>query len=159
VVLVIDQATKYWVTSTVAPYPAPSTSIFGGWLSITYTTNTGAAFGVLADQGLLFLLVGLVLLCTLYVYLRVLPGRRRMLQLSLGLQLGGAAGNLLDRVRIGHVVDFIHIRHWPVFNVADAAIFAGVLVMVYYISFGAGEPGRPGKQAPTQAEPHPVNGN
>ncbi len=108
---------------------------------------------------LLFLLVGLVVLCTLYVYLRVLRGRKRMLQVSLGLQLGGAIGNLLDRIRIGHVVDFIYIRHWPVFNVADAAIFAGVLVMVYYVSFGAGEPGRPEKQTPAQAEQRAINGN
>jgi signal peptidase II len=155
-VVVSDQVTKLWVGMSVPAYPASTASLFGGWFSLTYTTNSGAAFGVLADQGLLFLLVAVVLVGILYTYMRLLPGRRPPLQLSLGLQLGGAAGNLLDRVRAGHVVDFIHIRYWPVFNCADAAIFAGVLVMMYYVSFRGGQE-RPNAQ--TQAPPEPLPGH
>ena len=158
-VLVVDQVSKLWVSASVPPYPAATASIFDGWLSLTYMTNAGAAFGILADQGLLFLLVALVLLGILFTYMRLLPGRRPALQLSLGLQLGGAAGNLLDRVRSGHVVDFIHIRYWPVFNCADMAIFAGVLMMMYYIAFHTDEPHHPEQHQRASSEPRPLNGN
>jgi signal peptidase II len=114
------------------PFAGPT--VLWGWVALTYTTNTGAAFGVLADRGILFLIIGAVVLGVVIAYWRFLPGQRPLLRISLGLQLGGAIGNLLDRVRIGHVVDFIQLKDWPVFNLADSAIVCGVALLMYYLA-------------------------
>jgi signal peptidase II len=129
----VDQLSKHLATAALSNYPDGGPTFAGGWLTLTYTTNTGAAFGVLADRGVLFLLIGIVVLCVAVAYWRFLPSRNPLLRISLGLQLGGACGNLLDRVRYGYVVDFIEVRYWPVFNVADASIVVGVLILIYYL--------------------------
>jgi signal peptidase II len=136
VVLAMDQATKRLATSTLSANPDGGPAILGGWFRLTYTTNSGAAFGVLADRSILFLLIAVVVLSVVVAYWRFLPTTHPALRVSLGLQLGGACGNLLDRVRAGYVVDFIEIRYWPVFNVADSAIVIGVLILVIYLLLG-----------------------
>lgn len=132
-VVVADQATKLWAANSLSTAPTNSPSILDGWLSLVLTTNDGAAFGILADRGILFIVVGLVLSGVVLIFARVLPHRRPLLQLSLGLQVGGAVGNLSDRIRVGHVIDFIQIRYWPVFNLADTAIVCGVGLLVYFL--------------------------
>ncbi|HWE64922.1 MAG TPA: signal peptidase II [Chloroflexota bacterium] len=135
-VVVLDQITKHWATLTLNADPSSGPSILGGWLALVYTTNTGAAFGVLADRGILFFIIGIVVLGVVIAYWRFLPNHRPLLRISLGLQLGGATGNLIDRVRIGYVVDFIQVKDWPVFNVADSAIVCGVALLMYYLACG-----------------------
>jgi len=132
-VLAVDQLTKHWATDTLAHNPYGGPSLFDGLITLTYATNTGAAFGVLTDRGILFLLIGLVVAGVLIAGWRLLPRQRLLVRLSLGLQLGGAAGNLLDRVREGHVIDFILLPHWPVFNLADSAIVCGVVLLIYHL--------------------------
>ena len=96
-------------------------------LAITYVTNSGVAFGLFKEAGTFFIfLAGIVIAAILYS-LRRLPAQQRLVRIALGLALGGAVGNLIDRLRLGYVIDFIDFRFWPVFNVADSAIVAGVL--------------------------------
>lgn len=126
-VLTLDQLTKYIVRSNLAlgeSFPDD------GLVRITYVANTGAAFGILKGQTL-FLTVttffGLAAILLYYLYPFMEHG---FLRLALGLQLGGAIGNLTDRVRLGEVTDFIDFRFWPAFNVADSAIVMGVATIV-----------------------------
>jgi signal peptidase II len=142
-VLVLDQVTK----ALAVAYLRPGASLpLTGWLQLTYVENRGAAFGLLQDQTALFILVGLIVVGGLIASYRHLPTVSPLLNLGLGLQLGGALGNLIDRVRQGYVVDFVDLSWWPVFNVADAAIVVGVGVLAYYWASApqSAEPARSG---------------
>ena len=128
-VVALDQLTKYVVRANLAlgeSFPDE------GPVRITYVTNTGAAFGILQGQTL-FLMVttffGLVAILLYYLYP---PMEHGILRLALGLQLGGAVGNLADRVRVGKVTDFIDIGPWPNFNLADSSIVVGVVIIVAF---------------------------
>lgn len=104
-------------------------------VSLTYVTNTGAAFGLFPDHGVFFIAIAVIVVIAIFAYHRHLPDKA-LVRASLGLQLGGALGNLTDRVRYGHVIDFIDFKVWPVFNLADSAIVIGVAVLAYYILRG-----------------------
>jgi signal peptidase II len=130
-VVALDQLTKYLVVSNLELYeswaPIPAWS---KWIEIHYVTNTGAAFGLFQNGGLFFAIIAVVVSVVILFYYRYLPGGRWLIRLSLGLQLGGALGNLIDRVRLGgQVVDFINVPYWPVFNVADSSIVVGVALL------------------------------
>jgi len=103
------------------------------WVSITHVVNSGAAFGLFPDYGTLFVVIAVVVVVAIVAYYRYLPTDRWLVRVSLGLQLGGALGNLLDRLRYGYVVDFIDFKIWPVFNLADSAIVVGVAILAYYL--------------------------
>jgi signal peptidase II len=133
VVLLADQASKLWVQQHFAACDATSLPIVPGWVAFAYTCNKGAAFGLLANETLLIVLIALVVIGMIVAYVRFLPAHRPWLRLSLGLQLGGALGNLLDRLRQGYVVDFISVQAWPVFNIADACVVVGVLILAYHL--------------------------
>jgi signal peptidase II len=132
-VLLADQASKLWIQQHFAACDGTSLTIVPGWVAFAYTCNKGAAFGLLANETLLFVLIVLVVSGVLVAYVRFLPANRPWLKLSLGLQLGGALGNLLDRLRQGYVVDFIAIKAWPVFDIADACVIVGVLILAYHL--------------------------
>jgi signal peptidase II len=150
-VLVADQIAKAWAVASLSP-PVGAQDILGGWFRLILITNNGAAFGLLGGSGLLLVVVGLVLCAVILVY-AYLPSRTPILQVSLGLQLGGAIGNLTDRVRIGHVVDFIQIQFWPIFNLADAAIACGVGLLAYYVMSNPGSGLPRSRRSPNRA-PH-----
>ena len=133
VVFLLDQATKSFALQHLWPL---GTVPVAGFLYLTYVENRGAAFGVLQNQTLFFVLVGLVVVAGLTMSYRRLPEVPLALNVCLGLQLGGALGNLVDRLRQRYVVDFIDLTWWPVFNVADAAIVVGVCGMAYYLVRG-----------------------
>ena len=102
-----------------------------GFFRFTHTFNTGSAFGLFQDQNFALILASVAGITVLTLIYR---GQRRptnLLRLSLGLQLGGAAGNLLDRLRMGHVTDFVDVGPWPIFNLADAAIVTGLVLLVW----------------------------
>lgn len=101
-------------------------------IAITRTFNTGAAFGMLSDYGTFFIIVAIVVIAGIGLYYRRLPKGQWWLFLSLGLQVGGAAGNLVDRLRFGHVTDFIQIGIFPIFNLADVAIVSGVGILAIH---------------------------
>ena len=109
--------------------------VIPGFLNLTYLTNTGAAFGMLAGQPtlwrqLFFVGVALVALVAIFFLHKRIASESRWYTVSLALIAGGAVGNLIDRVRLGSVVDFLDVylttHHWPAFNVADSAITVGV---------------------------------
>ena len=132
-VVVLDQLTKMWVVNSMpegewwSPLPGE------GWriLRVTHTTNSGAAFGMFPDRGGVFILIAAVVAVAIVLYYWKLPDGEWLIRLSLGLQLGGAIGNLLDRIRQGYVTDFLDLGFWPIFNVADASILIGVGLIVY----------------------------
>lgn len=136
-VIALDQAVKYWVVSTFSLYE--SLPVVPGFFSLTYLTNTGAAFGMLAGQPtawrqIFFIGVAVVALVVIGVMYRRLRNDSVWYEVALGLIAGGAVGNLIDRVRQGSVVDFLDVyvgvHHWPAFNVADSAITVGVAVFL-----------------------------
>ena len=138
--LVADQISKYLVLSNLNPGQAwnPVASLTS-WASITYVTNTGAAFGLFPDRGSFFVVIAVIVVAAIIFYYRHLPAGQWWIKVSLGLQLGGALGNLLDRLRLGYVIDFIDFKIWPVFNLADSAIVIGVAILAYYLLRDRGE--------------------
>jgi signal peptidase II len=136
---VIDQVTKVIVMNTmrvgdVIPVIPPV-------LDLHYITNRGVAFGLFARLGDVFVPLALIIMSVIFWYYRSLRRRRLWLRTALGLQLGGALGNLLDRLRYGSVVDFIEFHvdavnfHYPVFNAADSAIVVGVCILLGTLLF------------------------
>jgi signal peptidase II len=109
------------------------------WLSpyarIVHWYNTGVAFGMFQDKNLLFSILALVISLVLIIFYPRLTEDDWFLRIALGLQLGGSIGNLLDRINIGHVTDFISVGNFPVFNIADASITVGVCVMLVGLWF------------------------
>lgn len=104
-----------------------------GFFRITHTFNTGSAFGLFQDQNIPLILVSVV---GITILLLIYRGRRRrpnLFRLSLGLQIGGAAGNVVDRVRLGHVTDFVDVGAWPIFNLADASIVVGLALLAWIL--------------------------
>ena len=165
IVLAADQISKFWVRHNLTPgvpwNPAP-------WLrpilSFTYVTNTGAAFGLFQELGWIYpfiaILIAIAIIAAILFFYRRLPPDQRLILLSLGMQLGGAAGNLLDRLvgavlsptnsagslgwpeRLSNarVIDFIDLnfwplQEWPVFNLADSSVVVGVCILALYLLF------------------------
>jgi signal peptidase II len=107
-----------------------------GWLHLTHVNNTGAAFGIFQGQSFPLTLVGLLGICVLLLYAFFLYRRlpflnNKLSEVALGLILGGTIGNLIDRLRLGYVTDFIDFHFWPAFNVADSAIVVGAIMFIY----------------------------
>lgn len=140
-VLVADQLSKSWIVHNFDLYQV--VEVIPGFFNLVYVTNPGAAFSILADfdspwRHYFFLIVGTGAIIGLSVIHWQLRGSNRLYSLALGLIVGGAAGNLIDRVRFGAVIDFLDLylgsSHWPAFNVADSAICigAGLFIVVNF---------------------------
>ena len=131
-VVTADQLSKIWIRS----YPLGHLINKIGFIEITHIRNTGSAFGTFQGQSLALTIVGLaevavILVLAFYIYRRFpllanIPNR-----IALGLILGGAVGNLIDRLSLGYVTDFVDVGFWPVFNIADSAVVVGVIIAVY----------------------------
>jgi len=132
VVVVVDQLSKAWVLQR---WPLPYSgelAIIPGWLELTYIQNTGVAFGLFQGVPQLFTITSLIIVVgAIWFYLRNAPVGDRWLGVCLGLIVGGALGNVIDRIRLGFVVDFIKTfdGRFAVFNLADACISVGVVLM------------------------------
>lgn len=125
-VFLLDQLTKFVVRAFLQfDESIPAEGLF----RITHGYNTGSAFGMLQGQNTPLILVSFVGITILLLIYRSQPHPSNLMRLSLGLQMGGAAGNLLDRLRLGHVTDFIDVGVWPVFNLADASIVTGLVLL------------------------------
>ena len=127
--LAADQLTKHLIAA--AFHPGESLPLLPRVLHLTYVQNTGAAFGLFKGQQLLF--IGLSLLVIAWITRQFLAKRPLAAPVvwAYALVLGGAAGNLIDRLRFGYVVDFIDVRVWPVFNLGDSAITIGVALLIW----------------------------
>lgn len=134
-VIALDQATKRIATASVDR--GESVNVFLG-LDIVNTRNTGVAFGALQGSGTIVAVLIACALLALVGYFAANAGRP-WLWLPAGMLLGGALGNLLDRLREGAVIDFVDPIAWPAFNLADACIVAGVLALLYVVEVGPGE--------------------
>jgi signal peptidase II len=132
-VVALDQLTKALVRSSLAN--GERRDVLPGVLSFVHVHNAGVAFGFLGGGGLPVLLVTFAALTLLVGYFVRHPDRR-LLWLPTGLLLGGAFGNLIDRLRQGYVTDFVHFPHWPSFNIADMCITGGVVVLVLVLDRG-----------------------
>lgn len=129
-IVVVDHLTKLLVESLLPLYS--SWTPFPDWLPfvrITHVSNTGAAFGIFPEGSSVFMIAAIIVSAVIILYNFQLPAHHRLLRLALGLQLGGALGNLIDRFRLGYVTDFVDIGPWAVFNVADLSIVSGVVVL------------------------------
>lgn len=129
-VLALDVITKQWVIKGISLYEHIDVLPF---LRIVHVENTGAAFGLFSSFGnYVFIIVSICAMLFIALYIRHLPPGVELSALSL--VLGGAAGNLLDRVQYGKVIDFVDIyfqhRHWPAFNIADSALTVGIIIFL-----------------------------
>ena len=134
-VVVLDRWTKELAIEYLFERGVASRPILGEYIRLTYVENRGAAFGLLQDQTYFFIVVGVVVIGVIIASYRYVPEPSWFLNLCLGLQMGGAIGNLIDRVRDGYVVDFIDLTFWPVFNIADSAICVGVAGLALSVLF------------------------
>lgn len=130
IVLIVDQWTKHivetWLplNTTWAPIPGLA-SIF----RVSHVANTGAAFGLFPTGSAIFTVVAILVAVFIVVYNFRLPAHHVLYRVALGLMLGGALGNLIDRLRQNHVTDFMDFGPWPVFNVADFCVVSGVIIL------------------------------
>ena len=130
-VLLVDQLTKYLVVTNF--FVGKSIPIIEDVFHLTYVRNQGAAFGIMQGQQLFFIVVTIAIIVAVIIFYKELPLHNIMNRIALGLILGGAIGNLIDRIRLGYVIDFIDLRVWPVFNVADSAVVIAVVILSYWL--------------------------
>ncbi len=132
-----DQLTKIWIRSNLATGESlPET----GFFRLTHVQNTGAAFGLFQGQSFALTIVALIVIVVLLLFVFPFSRRSPFLDNRLGkpalsLVLGGTVGNLVDRLRLGYVTDFIDIGIWPAFNIADSAITVGIILFAYSLLF------------------------
>ena len=135
VVVILDQLTKYIASTSLEMYQPVAVMPMFNW---TLMHNTGAAFSFLADAGgwqrWFFAIIALVISVVIIAWIQRLKQDEKWQAIALALILGGAIGNVIDRIWLGYVVDFIDVYykqwHWPAFNIADSAIFIGVVMII-----------------------------
>ncbi len=128
VVLALDQTTK----ALVRTFMDRGDAWPDGWpVRLHHVTNTGAAFGILKDQTGFLIVTTVIGVAAIYLYYRHPPFDHLVGSVAIGMMLGGAIGNLVDRVRLGEVTDFIDLPSWPSFNVADSSITIGIVVLLF----------------------------
>jgi signal peptidase II len=134
-VVALDQLSKLWVRVNL-----PQTykiELLPGFLDLVHVENTGAIFGLFSNHTEVFTALGIAGAVIILVFLYYFPPATTVGMLSFALILGGVVGNLIDRLRLGYVIDFISIHlqelfRWPAFNIADAAMTVGILILIYY---------------------------
>jgi signal peptidase II len=132
--VILDQATKKWASDALK---SGSIKVIGNFLRFTYAENKGAAFSILQNQRIFFIIITLIMMAVLaYIYFGSKTSRPS--KISIVMIAGGAAGNFIDRVRLGYVVDFIDVRfgsfyNFPIFNIADSFVVCGTILMIILI--------------------------
>ncbi len=150
-VFALDQVSKLWIDATL-PFntygPPGHIEIVAGFFNLVHVGNTGAAWSVLSDRSLLLALLAPVALLAIFLARRHLGLGLRPVQIAFGLLCGGILGNFADRIRIGHVVDFLDFHFgsyiYPTFNIADSGIVCGVILYAF-LSFRSPQPESPAK--------------
>ncbi len=131
-VAVLDQLTKWLVVRSLSE--EETRVVISGFFSLVNWPNTGTAWSILKDCNLVLVVISLLALLGMYLFRRTFQLNRPGSRVALGLITGGIIGNLIDRVRVHHVTDFLYFYvgqyHWPAFNVADSAIFIGVTLYI-----------------------------
>ena len=132
-VVIFDQLSKLWIYAN-----QPQLELLPGFLNLVYVKNYGAILGLFHSHAELFIALGIAGSVIILVFLYYFPPATTIGKVSFALILGGAVGNLIDRIRLGYVIDFVSIHvqelfQWPAFNVADAALTVGMLMLIYYL--------------------------
>ena len=131
IIVFMDQIIKYYIINNFNY--GQSLAIIKGVFHLTYVKNTGAAFGILKNANNFFIIVSIVIILFLLFYRYYYFKSNIYINMSIGLIIGGAVGNLIDRILLNHVVDYLDFRIWPVFNLADSAIVVGAGFLIIYI--------------------------
>ncbi len=129
--LILDQLTKFTLRQNFIPHQ--SIPLIKGVFHLTLVYNRGAAFGMFKNQTFLFIVVSLFALIFIYFDLKNKKSESKIYTVALSLIAAGALGNLIDRIFLGYVVDFLDFRIWPVFNLADSAITIGAILLGFSI--------------------------
>lgn len=125
-----DQVTKHWVRGAFALGEAK----FADWpVRLRYVENSGSAFGLFQNQTAVLIVASILAMSIMVWMFRQIGLSAMSLRLSLGLMLGGGVSNLVDRIRFGSVTDFIDLRVWPIFNVADSSVVIGIAVLIAFV--------------------------
>ena len=141
-VAILDQASKWWVVKTLSP--GQEQEVIPGFFNLVHVHNFGAAFSFLNRGGIgwqryFFIAVSILAVCLILYLIKTARGGNKLLFIGYGLIMGGALGNLVDRVRVGHVTDFLDVYvgkyHWPSFNVADSGISVGACCLILSLLF------------------------
>ena len=139
-VIVLDQLVKQWITQYFTKWRATSIPILGSILELIYVQNRGVAFSLLEGRESLYVLIAIAVAVIVWLYWRLRNSGSLLIKVTFGLIIGGAIGNLIDRLRLGYVVDFIHFQipsigfSFAVFNVADSSISVGVILLIVVLS-------------------------
>ena len=154
-VTALDQIVKEIVRSSLARgeyWPSED------WIvRIHHVTNSGAAFGILQGQAGFLIVTTIVGLVAIVLYYRFPPFQHRLVPVAIGMMLGGALGNLIDRIRLGRVTDFIDLPRWPAFNIADSSIVIAVIILI--LSYAVLSARRTADSAPAQSPDDPGKGS
>jgi len=136
-IIIADQATKYYAATILIKQPGYTVPIISNILHLTYSENKGAAFSILQNQRWLFITLTIIICIVIIFILITHSSMHILLKISLSLILGGAIGNLIDRIKLGYVIDFIDFRiiNYPIFNLADSAVVIGTILLSYYVVF------------------------
>lgn len=139
VIIALDQLTKYLIRINI-PIGASLDEVCR--VTIVHISNTGAAFGLFPGNAIILTVVAFIGLIVIFIFYRYISKSSLLAAISLGLIFGGALGNQVDRIRFGHVTDFIYVRlwgdfYWPAFNVADSAISVGMVLLIWFIIAGS----------------------
>lgn len=130
--LILDQITKWIVIENLAVGESwPAT----GFFRFTHAWNTGTAFSLFEGQGDILTWVSLGAVGVLTWIYSSIDNPPWVLRIAFGMQFGGAIGNIIDRIRLGHVTDFFDVGPWPIFNIADSSIVIGIVLMIFYFLF------------------------
>ncbi len=154
VIFALDQATKWWISSTMSR--GESRSVIGDFFRLTYVHNDGAAFGL--DLGGRWAFVVVTIAVTLFIVFSYSRAERRLLpRWALALVLGGALGNLVDRIRLGEVIDFLQFGvggvYWPIFNIADIGVSVGVGLLALHLFRKEPDPNARSSEGDDETEP------
>jgi len=139
--IVLDQLVKHWITQYFSGRLYSSIPIVGNYLELIYVQNRGVAFSLLEGRESLYVLIVLAVGVVVWLYWRSRDNGSLLLKVTFGLIIGGAVGNLIDRLRLGYVVDFVHFQipaigfSFAVFNVADSGICIGVTLLIILLLF------------------------
>lgn len=133
VIVIVDQLSKFYIQGHMEL--GMSIPVLQDVFHITYILNPGAAFGLFEHQTAFFVIIAVgMVMATIYFYPQI-PKQYRLLRFGVGLMVGGAMGNVIDRIKTGYVIDFFDFRIWPIFNIADAGIVCGVGCIIFTIIY------------------------
>ena len=129
-IVFFDQSAKFFIVKNFKI--SQSFPIFNNIFHLTFVKNTGAGFGILKEFNPFLILISLAVIGIIFYYYKKIKENEILLQIIVAFVLGGTMGNLIDRINLGYVIDFLDFRIWPVFNIADSFISIGIIGLIIY---------------------------